>query len=77
MLDCTGRLIRRGDRVTIGNGIEGTVVFSIDNDEFTTDFPRKDWAHLGKGIMVKTDTAGFVHLPETDEDIQVLDQNQN
>ncbi len=33
MLDAKGKLIRLGDRIGIGSGIDGVVVFSIDTDE--------------------------------------------
>jgi len=77
MLDRMGRLIRRGDRVTIGTRLEGIVVFSIDTDEFSEEFPKADWDYLGHGIMVQTDAAGLVHLPESDEDTLILGQISN
>jgi hypothetical protein len=38
MLDAKGRLIRLGNRVSIGKAIDGVVVFSIDPHEFSTEF---------------------------------------
>ena len=73
MLDAKGRLIRLGDRVKIGNGIDGVVVFSIDTHEFSAEFPKDKWAYLGRGIMVGTEQAGLVHLEETDEDLEIID----
>ncbi|HUB85706.1 MAG TPA: hypothetical protein VL971_08430 [Rhizomicrobium sp.] len=75
MLDATGRLIRLGDQVSIGGGMVGIVVFSIDTGEFSSEFPKVDWAHLGRGIMVQTTKAGLVHLADTDEDVQIISQN--
>jgi preprotein translocase subunit YajC len=72
MHDATGRLVRRGDRVTIGGGVDGTVVLSIDTDEFSVEFPKDEWDYLGKGILVRTEAAGFVHLLESNEDAVVL-----
>ena len=43
MRDANGTLIRLGQRVAIGGGIEGKVVFSIDTDEFSPEFPRAQW----------------------------------
>jgi hypothetical protein len=72
MLDAKGRLIRLGDRVSIGNGIDGVVVFSIDTDEFSTEFPKDKWVYLGRGIMVETERVGLVHFGETDEDVKII-----
>jgi hypothetical protein len=41
MLDAKGRLIRLGNRVNIGNAIDGVVVFSIDT-ELPTEFPKDE-----------------------------------
>lgn len=52
----------------------GTVVFSIDTDEFSSEFPKLDWEYLGRGIMVETEQAGLVHLADTGEDVEVIPQ---
>jgi hypothetical protein len=67
MLDAKGRLIRLGKRVRIGNAIDGVVVFSIDTDEFSTEFPKDKWVYLGRAIMVETGRVGLVHLGEVVE----------
>lgn len=72
MLDASGRLIRLGDRVSIGGGMNGIVVVSIDTDEFSPEFPKADWEHLGRGVMVETEQVGLVHLANTDEDVEVI-----
>lgn len=73
MNDATGRPIRQGDKVAIGSGIWGTVVFPIDTDEFAPGFPKSVWGYLERGIMVKTDQAGLIHLTEPDEDTLIID----
>jgi hypothetical protein len=72
MLDAKGTLIRLGNRVSIGSAIEGVVVFSIDTDEFSTEFPKDKWVYLGRGIMLETERVGLVHLEETDEDVEIV-----
>jgi hypothetical protein len=72
MLDAKGTLIRLGNRVSIRNAIEGVVVFSIDTDEFSTEFPKDKWVYLGRGIMAETERFGLVHLEETDEDVEIV-----
>lgn len=73
MHDASGRLIRLGDKLAIGSGTFGTVVFSIDTDEFAPDFPKSKWGYLERGIMVETEQAGLTWLTEPDEDTQVID----
>jgi len=54
MLDANGNLIRLGGRGTIGCGINGVVVFSIDTDEFSPELPKSDWAYLERGIGINS-----------------------
>jgi hypothetical protein len=59
-----GTEARLGDRVQLSNGERGTVVFSIDADEYSADFPKKQWSYLGSGIMIKTDAGALVHYDD-------------
>ncbi len=77
MLDADGKLIRLGNRIAIGGGMNGVVVFSIDTDEYSPEFPKDDWSYLGCGIMVQTEQAGLVHLSDGGEDTRVIDQISN
>jgi hypothetical protein len=72
MLDAKGRLIRLGNRASIGKAIDDVVVFSIDTDEFSSELPKDKWLYLGRGIMVQTERVGLVHLEETDEDVEII-----
>src|SRR5258706_11614974 len=56
-----GTEARLGDRVRFSNGDEGVIVFSIDADEYAPDFPKAEWAYLGKGVMVRTVQGALVH----------------
>lgn len=57
----SGEDIRIGDRVRLA-GREGVVVFSIDAGEFSGEFPQKDWAYLGAGVMLRIKGIGLVHM---------------
>lgn len=72
-MDSKGKIIRLGDRVTLGGGVDGVVVFSIDTGEFSPSFPRDEWEYLGLGIMVQTKQTGLVHIEENDGEVEVLD----
>lgn len=68
----SGELARLGDRVRLGDQ-QGTVVFSIDTDEFTSDYPREAWADfLKEGIMIEFQEYGLIHYVEPDEDLEFV-----
>jgi hypothetical protein len=63
-----GTEARLGDQVRLSNGEQGTVVFSVDANEYSTDFPREEWNYLAKGIMIKTDSGALVHYEDPNMD---------
>jgi hypothetical protein len=38
------------------------------------EFPKDKWEYLKRGIMLHTDRSGLVHLEESDEDIEILEE---
>jgi hypothetical protein len=72
MIDINGKLIRLGDRIDIGFAEKGVVVFSLDTDEFSPDFPKDDWAYLGPGVMVQLDGGTLVFLDAPDEHTEII-----
>lgn len=58
--------IRQGDRVRLYGVQTGVVVFSVDTDEYSDEFPKDEWAYLKSGVMVKTDNGALIHLVYTD-----------
>lgn len=72
MIDIHGKLIRLGDRIDIGSAEKGTVVFSLDTDEFGQDFPKAEWAYLGTGIMVQMDGGALVFFDTPVEHTEVI-----
>jgi hypothetical protein len=59
-----GAEVRLGDRVRLFDADMGVVVFSIDTDEYSEDFPRGDWAYLKQGVIVRTDKGTLVHIDD-------------
>jgi hypothetical protein len=59
-----GTEARLGDRVRISNGETGKIVFSLDTDEFTAEYPKRDWAHLKSGVMVLTTGGALVRFQD-------------
>ncbi|MGA2950954.1 MAG: hypothetical protein ABSD80_01840 [Caulobacteraceae bacterium] len=56
----------------IGSAEKGTVVFSLDTDEFGPDFPKAEWAYLGPRIMLQMDGGALVFLDTPDEHTEVI-----
>jgi hypothetical protein len=59
-----GKPIGLGDRVRLLSGETGTIVFSIDSNEYSDGFPKKEWEYLKTGVMVKTDAGALVHFKD-------------
>ena len=68
----SGEEARIGDRVRIGAWSLGTVVCSIDRDEYSPEYTREQWAHLGRGVMVLTEVAGLIHYQEPEDDMELI-----
>jgi hypothetical protein len=56
-----GYLLRLGDRVTLDGQDTGTVVCSIDTNEYTESYPQADWAYLKEGVLVEFPKFGLIH----------------
>ena len=59
-----GTEARIGDRVQFSNGEKGTIVFSIDTNEYSNEFPKTQWSYLKKGVMIKTDKDALIHYED-------------
>ncbi len=70
-----GTDIRIGDKVKIADDDFGVVVFSIDTNEYSADFPAQEWNYLKNGIMIKSGKMGLVHYAKYSEDIQLVKRN--
>jgi hypothetical protein len=56
---------RLGDRVRITNGDTGTVIASMDTDEYGPEATKENWAHMGGGILVRTDRGALVQFDDS------------
>jgi len=65
-LDGTDVLL--GDKVRFSNGDCGEVVFSIDTNEYSKEFPEHEWSYLKTGIMIRTSNGALVRLENIDDD---------
>jgi hypothetical protein len=63
MLDGDGKVLRVGARITC-DGMNGTVVCSIDTGEYSDRHSAAEWSYLGAGIMVDMDEFGLIHYTD-------------
>lgn len=68
----SGRDVLLGDRVKFGGGECGTVVCVFDTNQFSKDFPKKEWEYLKSGVLIKADSGEIFHYTEHDEDFEFL-----
>lgn len=64
------KVIHVGDCVFYA-GARGRVVFIVDDDEYSKDYPKEGYSYLGKGIGVEIDDPSrtLFHLEIPDEDL--------
>jgi hypothetical protein len=67
-----GQDVRIGDRVKLWDDQPGTVVCSIETEDFSQEYPKAEWGYLKQGIIVKTDSGEVFHYTEADEDFELI-----
>jgi hypothetical protein len=69
-----GEKVLVGDRVKLWDAGYGTVVCSIDNDQYTPDYPKREWAYLKSGVLIKSDQAGLIHYIEPEPSFELIER---
>jgi hypothetical protein len=72
-----GRKIKAGDKVELWLNCYGSVVCSIDDGVYTLNYPKKDWAYLKSGILVKMDNDELMHYSVEDYDLKYVESPNN
>jgi hypothetical protein len=72
-----GQPVMIGDAVTLGEGVTGTVVCTIDDKRGAPGFPIADWEYLGRGIMVESPQLGLVHVDAPDSDLVLVTRGES
>jgi hypothetical protein len=67
-----GQPMKPGDKVKLWEGCYGTVVASIDSDEFTEKYPKEEWDYLKAGVLIDSDKAGLIHYLEPEKTLELL-----
>ena len=56
-----GTEIHINDKIMFEDGSLGVVVFSIDTDEHSREYPKDHWDYLGSGVLVFSKVAGLIY----------------
>lgn len=70
-----GAEVRVGDKVKLWDCCFGTVVASIDLNEYSHQFPENEWAYLKSGVLINSDKGGVIHYTENDEDLELIERD--
>ncbi|MEI7866829.1 MAG: hypothetical protein WCI11_02975 [Candidatus Methylumidiphilus sp.] len=73
MLYPDGVCVKLGDKVKLWDGSHGTVVCSIDTNEYTPSYPKAEWGYLETGIVIRADNGSLFHYTEADEDFERIE----
>jgi len=74
-----GQLVHLGDKVNLWEGCEGTVVCSLDTNEFSDSFPASEWTYLREGVVIESAQAGLIHYLKPEPTFHLIsrrDSNQ-
>lgn len=63
-----GETVKLGDKVQLSNGDYGSIIFSIDTDEYSAEFPKIEWEYLNKGVMIKSNNGALIHYEDPNEE---------
>jgi hypothetical protein len=69
-----GQIAHLGDRVRLWDTAEGTVVCSLDTDEFSDGYPKDQWGYLRQGVLIYSAQTGLIHYLEPEATFQLLER---
>jgi len=69
-----GQVAHRGDKVRLWGSTVGTVVCSLDTDEFSDEYPRNEWDYLRRGVLIHSAQTGLIHYLEPEATFQLIER---
>lgn len=66
------RIIKTGDLVCLRGRQLGVIGCVIDNDDYTDEFPKSDYAYLEHGIMLRLSNGNVLYLEEYTEELVLI-----
>ena len=70
----TGEEVRVGDIVRYGD-TQGRIVFIVNTDSYSDNYPKEEWDYLEEGFGVETEKYGLIHDMISSEDLQLIKRN--
>jgi len=70
-----GEIAHLGDVIELWAGVEGSVVCSIDTEEYSIDYPASAWSYLEKGILIKSDKVGLIHYINPESTFKLISRS--
>jgi hypothetical protein len=72
-----GKKLMVGDRLRLWEGCYGTVVASIDDDEYTPKYSREAWSYLKTGVLINTSQIelGLIHYEAPEDSFALIERN--
>jgi len=68
----SGEKVVIGDRVKLWQGCHGTVVCSLDDGQYTPEYPENEWAYLKRGVLIESDEAGLIHYIQPEHSLELI-----
>ena len=67
-----GTKVMLHDRVRLWPGCTGTVVSSIDDEQYSAQYPKEEWEYMKKGVLIDSDQAGLIHYVEPEPSLELI-----
>lgn len=71
-----GTKVMLGDQVKLWEGCHGTVVCSMDDDEYTPEYPKDQWSYLKNGVLINSDKAGLIHYIRPENSFVLIERKR-
>lgn len=71
-----GKKVKFGDRLELWPGSRGKVVAVIDEERFSTDYPKASWDYLKTGVLILSDEIGLIHYVEPEETFVLVSREE-
>ena len=68
-----GEDLRIEDQVTLDERYNGVIKAIIEENQFSTEYPKEQWSYLKTGIIIDTDFGGIVHYQESDIQVEPIE----
>lgn len=72
-----GSKVMIGDRLKLWEDCYGTVVCSIDDGQYTAEYPEEHWSYLRSGVLIDSNKTGLIHYTELEDSFELVERKSN